>query len=356
MVNDKMEDTMVKVSAEDCVQVGNEIIFICREFNMICALDLDNGDIRIIGSLPEESLFAERLGSKIIYWRDELIFIPMKAKKIWRYNIKTGEWRGYERKDLGDGMTELGMFEAVLYNDEIYAIGCYYPAILRLNLLNDKVTYLEEPFKDLKVNKKKVRDCYFRTGYVQRDYMLYLATVMDNKVLALDMQSLEYKWFEVGDKGNTYSGIAWDGDKFWLAPRHSTPIVSWDGKNEVKQYKFPPEYSNRNYAFLGVTNTKDGVIFPGMNSEKTVIVKNDILSIMQGQFLFYNVINSNKLVSISKESVLKIYGEDEKTYILNIAKNTIEKYIEENVVYDDMCTKILNEDKDMSLKIYLKLI
>ena len=56
---------------------------------MIFSFNLETEQVEIVDSIPEEMFSTYRLGNKIVSWGEELIFVPMAAKKIWRYNITT---------------------------------------------------------------------------------------------------------------------------------------------------------------------------------------------------------------------------------------------------------------------------
>ena len=82
----------IGINTEDCVRVEDYIYFISRDYNVIFRLKIKTGEVYIVGSLPEEHMLECQLGAKIVYANGELIFAPMNAKKIWRYNINDKKW------------------------------------------------------------------------------------------------------------------------------------------------------------------------------------------------------------------------------------------------------------------------
>lgn len=332
-VRNNIDDGWLSMVAEDCVQVGNQLIFIARYINIVYSLDLDTGEIMLIDSIPEEDVLAERLGAKLVHWKDELIFAPMKAKKIWIYNLKTREWHGLERKKLEDNKTDLEMFEAILYDNKLFIIGSNYPAIICLDLQTEKMTYIEELYNRLKVKKEKLADCYFRCGYVQKENYLYIASSLENLVLEFNMDTYDYSWIKVGDDKNRYSGITWDGNHFWLAPRLNTAVVKWDGVNTVTEYPLPTELQEEKYNFLGAICVHNNIVFPGMLAPYGIVISNleqGEMKTVQGQYYFYKKINNVLVVNQDIEGRINIKNAEDidKEFTCCIKKEKIKKYLE----------------------------
>ncbi len=349
----------IAISAEDCVQVKDWLFFISKEINIICSLNMNNGEISIVDSIPEEDILNSRLGSKIINWRDYLVFAPMSAKKIWRYNLETKEWKGYERRHLGDGKTGDEMFQAVLYHDAVFIIGSNYPAIIRLDLQSEELTYFEEPYKILEEKRKEYRDCYFRSDCVQIDNYIYLASALDNLVLRFDMQKLDFEWIRVGNEGNRYSGISWDGKDFWLAPRYNTPIVKWNGKDNCKEYVLPALFSEKKLYFLGVICTDEEIVFPGFLKPFTVVISRngkDELNVKKEQYNFYKKISDDVLVKFYNDNIMQIVhsGGEIRKYCIQIDRDILTEYLERKKVNFDNNTKVFYEGEIVNLDFFCR--
>lgn len=304
-----MDDTrLVTLLTEDCVQVENKIYFIARDINVVCSLDLNTQKVQIVDSIPEEDILASRLGAKIVHWRNELIFAPMKAKKIWLYNLDTKEWHGIKRKEIGDKKENGLMFQAVLHGDKLFVIGSDYPAIICLDLLSEQTTYIESPYNRLKEVKEKIGDIYFRHGYVQRGTRIYMASCLDNYVLEFDMETLKHQWIKVGSEKNRYSGITWDGENFWLAPRTNTPIVKWDGGNVVEEYSLPEGFEQEMTYFLGAVYDNGRIILPRMKNCAIDIVdlEKGKMKLDEKRYSFYHRADNQGIVGQTLDGIMEI--------------------------------------------------
>ena len=346
----------LNLETEDCVLVGNKLIFIAKDINIIFSLDINTGEIQLLDSIPEENIFADHVGAKIVHWKNELIFAPMKAEKIWIYDLEKKKWRGIRRKQIEDGIYFSEMFQAVLYGDKLIIIGSNYPAIISLNLQTDELLYLEEPYARLREKKQELRDSYFRCDYVRKDTYLYLASCLENLVLKFNMETYEYEWLEVGAATNRYSGITWDGENFWLAPRKNGTIVKWNGESS-EEYFLPPEFQEDKVYFAGAVYNAGNVIFPGRFAPYTLVrsTKNqDTETVLQEQYLFYKSIEGDLLVSQKIDGEIRIQdGTGEiKKYNCRIEKSELIKYLEskKEEVFESFSKKILLESNVMGIK------
>lgn len=346
----------LNLEAEDCVLVDNTLIFIAKNINIVFSFDINTGEIRVLDSIPEENIFAERLGAKIVYWKNELIFAPMEAEKIWIYDLEKHEWRGIFRKHMGYGSHVSEMFQAVLNGDKLIIIGSNYPAIISLNLQTEEVDYIEQPYARLREKQKQLGDCYFRCDYVRKNEYLYLASCLENLVLKFNMETYQYEWIEVGNATNRYVGITWDGENFWLAPRTNGTIVKWNEECS-EEYVLPQEFQKDKIYFAGAVYNDGNVIFPGRFEPYTITLSTinpNIMEVTQEQYLFYKRIEGDLLVSQKTDGEIQIQDKTGaiKRYNCTMAKKEFTKYLErkKEAVFKSLSEKILQESQVMNIK------
>lgn len=357
----------IGINTEDCVRVEDCIYFISRDYNVIFRLKIKTGEVYIVGSLPEEHMLECQLGAKIVYANGELIFAPMNAKKIWRYNINDKKWIGYEKKKVNGVETPRAMFQAVLYNNKIIFMGSNYPAIVILNLETNVIEYIEEPYKRYIELSKKENDCFFRTDSVQIGNELYWASCLSNEVFRFNMDTYEYEFIIVGKSDYKYSGIDYDGKFFWLSPRKNTPAVRWDGVNDFSAINLP-FVRKENVATIGNVICKDeSVIFASRFIEDSFVIKDknnfSDVEAFRGQYWFNKKIDSDTFVSLTMGKDICIETNDGKyEYELCVDYNLITSYIAENMLNSKNDIEIpfklggYNEVNSVDLGVFLKLL
>lgn len=311
-----MDKKLITLRTEDCVERDDNLYFFAENINALCEMELKTGKVSIIGSIPEENIVSKRLCAKMISWNEELILAPMNAEKIWRFNLKDHTWKGIKRKTYNEDGTLGEIYQAVLYNNEVFFIGCFYPAVIVLNLLDNRIEYLEEPYEFLKEEQKENEDCFFRVDYAKVKNDLYMASCVSNVVMKLDMDTHKIQMIEVGDPGNRYVGIAWDGTYFWLAPRLRTSVVRWDGESECEEVPLPAGYKGNTMLFSGVVSTDEGIVFPARFGECGLIIKDSEKMDFEefaGKYSFYKKCDSGRIVSFDDRGCLRIIEPDGNT-------------------------------------------
>lgn len=248
---------------EHCLIEGDEIRFVSDRYNAVFVASLNDAYLKHIGQIPEKKLTEASLCMKILKINEKYYYIPKFSTKIWVWD-KDDNWEYVELENKVKDRRVL-FFEAFQQEDKIIMIGGYYPAIVVVNTSTWKTEYITEPFE--RFNDSEIKDVYFRKNYVVKDSVLYLASALDNTVLMFNMLTYEYQWVRVGGENNTYSGIAWDGDFFWLAPRNATNIVKWDGKASYSEITLAPNlFQADKKNFIGCYVHNDRLVIPGLGT------------------------------------------------------------------------------------------
>lgn len=295
--------------SESCTLYGGRLYFVARDINIIFSMDKNTGDIRVEGAIPDDGFHAYRTASKIIAWKSKLVFVPLNSSKIWIYDVNDRTWNGIPLKENEPKYMQYKMFQAATYEDKIYLIGSHYPSIVCLDMQDETLTYFDEIFSDLLMLKDKVQDCFIRSSYARVGNLIYFASCLNNQVLKFNMETDEYAWITVGDDRNRYSGMTWDGANFWLAPRYHTPIIKWDGKDEIREFPLPKECDSDKMNFGGAVYHNGKIFLPGFMDNKTIVIRDDKLQIEEGQYVFMDVIADGSLVCQDTNGQITIINE-----------------------------------------------
>ncbi len=198
------------------------------------------GLFRYDGKKVEHILDFEEEGNKlftgILKYREKLIFTPLVSKKIYIYDVASGELKG-----IPYGLTGMSGFSvSVPYGQYLYMFPSYYPGILRLNVETYALETMDSWINGQLENCRISEDAYFRGDYVRDGDTLYFSLCNAHAVLEFHLDNGQSAIHNVGEKG--YSTIASDGQRFWMAPRRSGAIVSWDPvTDERAEYQGYPE-------------------------------------------------------------------------------------------------------------------
>lgn len=329
----------MKLTAEDCVCIGDYLYFISMECNMIFRLCISSGVIEIVDCLPEEYFDTERLGSKILSWQNHLIFAPMNGKKIWQYDLLKKTWKGYDIKKL-IGLNNLcKMFQAVEYNNGFVFIGCNYPALTVLNPDSGEIFYIEKPYEEYKDLEIIENDVFFRTDCVLKGEMLYVASCLTNTVLKFNLATYEYKYIRIGSDDMRFSGIDYDGEFFYLAPRKKGALIQWDGHEKITEINLPYINKDEMMTFVNVVCKGNEIVLAmsaatkdeqSMVIDKTIIGGKDAIKTIDKRYYFYRKIGKDFYVSLDDKKELQIIKENKVfSYKMEIDDYIISRFIKE---------------------------
>ena len=68
---------------------------------------------------------------------------------------------------------------------------------------------------------------------------------MTNKVVRLNLETKDFQLYSIGNNDAAFSGIAYDGEVFYLSPRRTDAVIVWDGKDKVREIDIDKYYTSR---------------------------------------------------------------------------------------------------------------
>ncbi len=305
-----------------------------RECNLLFSVNPEDGKTEFVDTIPEEDTLTTFICGIMTVWNDKLIFTPNKTKKIWIYDLISGQWDNVAIKECDDHCLDAGSFYQIyIYNDKIFLVGSGYPAILCVDLENKSCDYIEGPYKDMLTRHPDPDHIYFWYYGVQLENDLYLASCLDNQVLRFDMDTQEYHWIKMGDDGPGYQGIAWDGSNFWLSPRSGGDITKWDGKKEVTTLSLPGELKQHAEYIWGVCYDGKQIVLPATTHTNTILVnvQNDTLQIQKQQYSMYGQLDNGMIINQTINGDLSIItdGSSWKTCHTAIHTDQLQQFYKE---------------------------
>lgn len=345
---------MFALKAEDYCQVGDDLIMISMNYNLIYSVNIHTGKTTLKTMLPGINAFTYRVGAKVIMVEEKLWFFPMfNNRTIWRYDINDNSWENFSIKSCR--LKDYGLFQAVEYKDRIFIVGSY-PAIICYDKSDKSTRYIENVYSSL--DPEKIYGC-FRCDCVVKDDSFYMASIRSNHVLKFNMETLQYEWLEVGNANDRYSGIDFDGEFFYLPPRNDSSIIVWDGKEKTESYPLDPGIKGVEAAFLGAVDLGDTVIFPGFNIKQSIIFHKVARSqeIVDGQYSMYKHYGKRGYISQKVDGTMTIIDDDghERTFSVGVSEDELYDFLKENEIdFMERMKRTTKESKGISLQLYLR--
>lgn len=274
------------LTAEDIVRVDDKYYFVALEINALCELDSDD-KIKVIGCIPDEDVYTRRVCSRLLSYGKQLVLLPMSGEKIWIYDLNVNSWESVEIDNPED--TEMKFMQGIMHKGRLILIGCYYSAIVLVDLVTKDILYVKQPYLELGVLQSQKCANYFRRDCAVNDGKLYMASCLCNKVLVFDIETTEWKYIDVGREERAFSGITFDGKYYWISPKTDNVLVRWDGREKYDEFFIDDEKCGNNFRFTGIINTAKGLIMPAKDGEYTYFIPNSDIKLITKEkqsFLF----------------------------------------------------------------------
>jgi hypothetical protein len=103
--------------------------------------------------------------------------------------------------------------------------------------------------------------------YVVNDNMLVMPCLNANAVVRFNLDTDTSMVHEIGNKGNCYHGICFDGNNFWITPLSSGAVIKWNPELDLyKEYtdaNIPPSSVQSNSNIINYVNGKLWLSYKG---------------------------------------------------------------------------------------------
>ena len=260
----------MKLLSYDAIDIDDSILFFCNSFNALIEYDINKQKSHIIDIMPEEEIIAQALVSQLIQIDGKIILIPLNAKKIWLYDINTKLWSGI---DLYDSDKKLKFLKAVYHERYIYILPCNYNYLVKLNVTNWTIDYLDI-FDKLPIEGKcNCHQTIFRSDIAICNQVIFAASCFADVVLKYNMRDGKYEWIKLKANDKGFSGIAFDGIYYWISDKVDTSrIYRWDGENKCEEIAI----ANDHGGFIRGITVCNNSIYVKKNNETVVLGINDV--------------------------------------------------------------------------------
>ena len=336
---------MTKLFTDDAITADGKIYFVAKDMPVLYSMETETGEIACAGILPGENIAQKQPTRKIVRWKDRLVIVPYNACRIYIYDLGTGE---ILVADYPNGHEYGYMYaEAFAYEDKIIMIGAFAANIIELDMNTLDVTVRNTCFEEY----EEPKDMFCRSGYAIKDGTVYIALAVSGAVLKIDLKTWEYSLATPGDKECRFSGIAYDGEKFWLSARRGSGVYLWDGDKEFERFNLPFEMSEETYNFGGVYHYDNRIWLHGFEGEGRTVKIDPKNRCVEGynehRYFFFRNVGDECIIGQERIGTIRlICGGDVTEYDPEISEDELMKIkmsFDPSAVFGDGRIMIENE-------------
>ncbi len=178
-----------------------------------------------------------------ITFKEKLFITPLNSRKIIVYENKK-KIKIIELKEFESNKNTFA--NSILVGEHIFLIPLDYGSIVRINVNNYKVDYLEG-YNELFISKDDTRT---RIGFASAWKNFFIITSpVEDKVMFVDASSLKVQILKIGTENSKgYAGMIPKDDEIWCLPYCEGSIIKWNPMNgqftEFNQWPSGFEYTD----------------------------------------------------------------------------------------------------------------
>lgn len=329
--------------------VGEFIWCTLGGFNTLLKININTKKAVYVCVIPGEEFQKERLYSDIQCYENKLILIPMAAKDIAIYNIYDGHFIKIKLKMQEEGKSlykqNYKFSKCIIYKSYAYVFCVSYPAIIKINLKDYSVQYLNEWLKFFEGKDKDKTKVYFRNIYRVCN-KVYLASCCCNLVMEFDIEREKFSMHRVGKTGDIFSDIVLCGDKVYISQLLKREILVLNKQNwcEIERIGLETKISTS----IEMKTWKNKVYYFPVNMNSILIIESSNcikeLDLQDKGSIVYKVINKESncyFITEKNFSMGKYSMENNKVKYVKIQINKdlknagLKKYILMNQIFNE---------------------
>ena len=228
---------------------GTYYWFTSNYFNALFKMNRQTWEAEYVGSFPNEKTLGSYLYASISACNGKLYFTPLRANEIAVYDPTKKEFEKIridnpKVKSKVEYFSENKFFASAQYKKWIFFIAFRYPAFVRYDTVTGQLDYFSDWVNQLDIMITECNDDFFRYNVIVDESRFIATSCVANALVEFDMENCASKVHAVGSAGNRYAGICFDGEKYWISPRDTGPVVRWNHETGdcVEYDEYPTEY------------------------------------------------------------------------------------------------------------------
>lgn len=312
--------------------VCEEKYFPALNFNGFFKVGEDDINAEMIGEIPDEKRFSKYLYSAVEFVDGKIYMAPMNAKDIAVYEIESGKI--FKIKLKQEYMSITAKFFRILRDDYfLYLIPSRYPAIVKINLKNNNVTYLDSWINKLNIGT----EIFVKNGCFLKNGIINIALFEENKVLKINTETQMSQLLEIPTNNKQgFVDMFYDNDCYWFIQKGSTAVVKYYDKIKKTEYIYidDSEEHKSEIPYIRILDYGDKILLAAYYGKRSVIIDKKTCEIQDindfeksKEIIFEDSWDARFYYAeqIEQDKVLLGSIPDHQCLVLDINKNSIVK-------------------------------
>lgn len=307
-------------------------------YGILFRVNINTGKMDYISEISAEEFRKKRLYSDIQRYNEKLLLVPISANTITIYNIDSKTFDEIKLEEPKENFhlykSDYKFSRCIIYGAFAYLFSITFPAIIRIDLTNYNVRYLDQWigfFEGKVINKKHV---YFRNIY-NNNNKIYFASCCSNLVVEFNMKKETFSMYEVGKYDDCFSDIVFCEGKIYVSLLYKREILVLDAKSweEIGRIKTDEKSTS-----ISMENWNNKVFYFPVNLSQILVIENG------------SIVNRISLVThVKKNIIYKVIKDKSNCYFIADKNDRIIKFSMENFIIEEI--EICCDEKIMDILI-----
>ncbi len=241
--------------------------------NGLFKVDMNTGECTFLCTFPDEKIFDKRMFSKAVWLGNLIYFIPAAANALHIFNVENNTIKRVEIPRVDKNIYQFyygscKFIDAVVYESVLWMIPSSYPGMLRMNLLDDMVSIVDDWIPD--------QGYFFKAKACVNGSKIVIPDGKSNLLLMFDMGNNTAKFERLGDGNHGVMQFCKVDDEFYFAPRIMGSIVRWNvNTGKVIEYNdYPDAFSGTQPVFSNCYSFDRRIYFSPSTANGGIVLEN----------------------------------------------------------------------------------
>ena len=222
----------------DFILKNGIIYFSTLNYNGLYTYDLKNEKLNFIAHFPNERIDKRHIHGATVCVNQKVYFIPMNGCYIGVYDIKKNKVYNIALNKIPQEIYSK-FYGAIVRENKIILIPCRVHYIVEIDVITEEITYYEEWFKLLNL-EKDCNEMLVKNAFYIINEKLYLGFLLKSFLIEISLIDYSVKKIEIEGMGG-FVDLSYDEDKnqIWLLRYKSNEILSYNISNKkTETYNF----------------------------------------------------------------------------------------------------------------------
>lgn len=196
----------------DLVVYEKDFLVASNKWNGLYRISLNKKNIEFLCEFPGEEKNQENLYMRTVLYQGKIVFAPSSAKQVAIYDISKNKFKmlTIKRNEIKDKF-----YDIIIYKECVFLIGHRYPAILKINMVDYSIHYINNWVDDLKnTSEKNFPGFVFAEKLI--DNKLWIPQFISNLIMIFDLETNSYQIIKIKNAEGNISGIVKGDENVYL--------------------------------------------------------------------------------------------------------------------------------------------